>query len=202
MHAPFVPPMLLKRATPFDSADYMFEVKWDGARGIACVGRDGYRIFSRKRLDVTASFPELQCLRRLPAGTVLDGELVVLRGGKPDLRGLLSRFGTRSEVKSRMGASQSPVTFVAFDQLYDNYDSIMGWPLRERRERLQQVLDVVNEAPLVFSGGIRERGKTLFQEIVRRGLEGVVAKRLESRYRPGTRSDAWLKIKPEYIAPP
>ncbi len=187
--------MLAKRAFPFDSDDYLFEVKWDGARGIGLIGVDSYRLFSRHQRDMTACFPELEFLRRLTPGTVLDGEVVVLRNGKPDFSLLLSRLGTRSELKARVLARTTPATYVAFDQLYENYNSLLRRPLWQRRVELARTVHTAAERGLVYSDGIRARGKAFFKEVAERGLEGVVAKRLESRYSPGSRSDAWLKIK-------
>ncbi len=192
---PFVSPMLAKRAAAFDSDDYLFEVKWDGARGIALVGVGSYRLFSRRQVDITKCFPELEFLRRLPPGTVLDGEVVVLQHGKPDFSLLLSRLGTRGELKTRVLAHTTPATYVAFDQLYDDYESLLRRPLWRRREHLARTVHGAAERGLVFSDGVRAKGKVLFKEVTERGLEGVVAKRLESRYSPGSRRGAWLKIK-------
>ncbi len=192
---PFVPPMLAKRASPFDSDDYLFEVKWDGARGIALLGVGSYRLFSRHQVDMTACFPELEFLRRLTPGTVLDGEVVVLQNGKPNFSLLLSRLGTRCELKTRRLARTTPATYVAFDQLYEDYNSLLRWPLWKRREQLARTVHTGAERGFVYSDGVRAKGKAFFKEVAERGLEGVVAKRLESRYSPGSRSDAWLKIK-------
>ncbi len=192
---PFVSPMLLKRASPFDSDDYLFEVKWDGARGVALIGVGSYRLFSRHQVDMTECFPELEFLRRLRAGTVLDGEVVVLENGKPDFSLLLSRLGTRSELKARVLARTRPATYVAFDQLYQGYKPLLRWPLWRRRAELARTVHSAQERALVFSDGVRAKGKAFFKEVAGRGLEGVVAKRLESRYSPGSRRGAWLKIK-------
>ena len=192
---PFVSPMLAKKAAPFDSDDYLFEVKWDGARGIALVGVGSYRLFSRRQLDITECFPELGFLRGLPPGTVLDGEVVVLERGKPDFGLLLSRLGTRGELKRRVLARTTPATYVAFDQLYEDYESLLGRSLWRRREQLERTVHGAAERGLVFSDGVRASGKAFFKEVAERGLEGVVAKRLESRYLPSSRTDAWLKIK-------
>ena len=112
---PFVSPMLLKRGSPFDSEDYLFELKWDGTRGIALVGASSYRLLSRHGIDMTECFPELRFLQKLEPGTVLDGEVVVLKDGKPEFGLLLSRLGTRSELKSFSRSTRA--TYVVFDQL-------------------------------------------------------------------------------------
>ena len=119
----------------------------------------------------------------------------MLQNGKPDFGLLLSRLGTRGELKTRVRARTTPATYVAFDQLYDDYESLLGRPLWRRREQLERTVNSAAEQGLVFSDGVPTSGKALFKEVAGRGLEGVVAKRLESRYSPGSRTDAWLKIK-------
>jgi len=83
--------MLAKQGVPFDSPEHLFEIKWDGTRVLAFVDSNGYRLVNRHRVDVTDRFPELRFLDNLPAGIVLDGEVVVLRQGKPHFGLLLSR---------------------------------------------------------------------------------------------------------------
>jgi hypothetical protein len=87
--------MLAKRGVPFDSPEHLFEIKWDGTRALAFVESRGYRLVNRHR------YPELGFLAQLPAGTVLDGEVVVLRQGKPDFGLLLSRNHARAPLKIR-----------------------------------------------------------------------------------------------------
>ena len=84
----------------------------------------------------------------------------------------------------------------AFDLLYDGYRSLLDRPLVERRRRLRQLVLDLDRPQVVFSEGIVGPGRVLFDEVCRQGLEGLVAKRLASRYRPGKRTTAWLKIKP------
>ena len=92
--------MLARPGEPFDSVDHLFEVKWDGMRALAYVDADGYRIVSRHDNDITDRFPELSSLANLPPGTVLDGELVVLRDGKPSF----SLLQTRAPVCCQVGS--------------------------------------------------------------------------------------------------
>ncbi len=86
----------------FDSPDYLFEVKWDGMRALAFVDREGQRIVSRHGNDLTEQFPELACLAKLRPGTELDGELIVLRDGRPDLSLLATRHQVRAPQKIRV----------------------------------------------------------------------------------------------------
>jgi bifunctional non-homologous end joining protein LigD len=190
----FVPPMLAKRGVPFDSSEHLFEIKWDGTRALAFVDSHGYRLVNRHRADVTDRYPELGFLNDLPAGIVLDGEVVVLRRGKPDLRLLLCRNQARASLKIHSLARTFPATYVVFDLLFDRFESLTALPLWARRERLERVVRACVNPRLVFSEGIVGSGRAFFEAVCRQGLEGVVAKRLDGRYRPGRR--AWVKIKP------
>ncbi len=91
----FVRPMLARPGGPFDSPEHPFEVKWDGMRALAFVEREGYRLLSRGGNQLSEQFPELGCLAELPPGTVLDGELVVLREGRPEFSLLAARHHLR-----------------------------------------------------------------------------------------------------------
>jgi ATP-dependent DNA ligase len=89
-----------------------------------------------------------------------------------------------------------PATYMVFDLLYEGYRSLLAEPLSQRRERLRQLVLDLDRPQLIFSEGIVGPGRVLFEEVCRQGLEGLMAKRLTSRYRPGKRTTAWLKIKP------
>jgi ATP-dependent DNA ligase len=186
--------MLAKRGAPFDSPEHLFEIKWDGTRVLAFVDSNGYRLVNRHRADVTDRYPELGFLDHLAAGTVLDGEVVVLRQGKPDFGLLLSRNQARAPLKIRSLARTFPVTYVVFDLLYHRFESLLALPLRARRHRLETVVRACDNSRLVYSEGIVGPGRAFFEAVCRKGLEGVVAKRLDGRYRPGRR--AWIKVKP------
>ena len=193
----FVSPMLAKPGDPFDSHEHLFEIKWDGTRVLAFIEGRGYRLVNRHRADVTDRYPELKFLNDLPAGVVFDGEVVVLRQGKPDFGLLLSRNQTRAPLKIQSLARTLPATYVVFDLLYDRFESLLALPLDTRRERLEKLMRRSAHPRLVFSQGVVGPGKAFFAEVCRLGLEGVMAKCLASRYRPGRRSDAWIKIKPK-----
>jgi ATP-dependent DNA ligase len=195
----FVPPMLAKRGVPFDSSEHLFEVKWDGTRVLAFVDSHGYRLVNRHRADVTDRYPELGFLNDLPVGTVLDGEVVVLRQGKPDFRLLLTRNQARASLKIRSLARTYPATYIVFDLLYHRFESLLALPLWVRRQRLDRVVQACANSRLVFSEGIVGSGRAFFEAVCRHGLEGVVAKHLDGRYRPGRR--AWIKIKPRSGSP-
>jgi bifunctional non-homologous end joining protein LigD len=91
---PRVMPMLAVAAEPFDSTEYSFEIKYDGVRALAAVEEGGWQLWGREQVGYTARYPDLDVLRRLPAGTLVDGELVAFDArGRPDLRTLLRRYG-------------------------------------------------------------------------------------------------------------
>jgi bifunctional non-homologous end joining protein LigD len=198
----FVQPMLALPGVPFDSPDHVFEVKWNGTRVLAFVDQGGYRLVNRHRVDVTDRYPELDLLANLPAGIVLDGEIVVLRLGKPNFGLLLSRNQTRAPLKIRSLARILPATYVVFDLLYDRFESLLALPLSSRRERLEKLMQRYTHSRLVFSQGLVGPGKAFFAEVCRLGLEGMMAKRLTSRYREGRRTGAWIKIKPKEVKNP
>src|SRR5216683_3760882 len=198
----FVPPMLAKPGAPFDSPEHLFEIKWDGTRVLAFVDSHNYRLVNRHRADVTDRYPELGFWGALPPGTVLDGEVVVLQNGKPSFGLLLSRNQARAPFKIQSLARMLPATYIVFDLLYERFESLLALPLGRRRERLEKLMQRHAHPRLVFSQGVVGPGKAFFAEVCGQGLEGVMAKCLASRYRPGRRTDAWIKIKPREAKKP
>ena len=187
--------MLAKAGTAFDSDDYQFEIKWDGTRCICFRDSNGYRLINRRRIEMIERYPELSVLSKLASGTVLDGEIVVMKNGKPDFPSLLSREQARDPLKAKVLAKVSPATYVVFDQLYSGFSSVMKKPLIERRQILAQTLGRLRSRFVIFSAAVVGSGRAMFDEATKLGIEGVVAKRLASAYTPGRRSDAWIKIK-------
>jgi ATP-dependent DNA ligase len=161
---------------------------------VAFVSSRGYRLVNRHRADVIERYPELGFLDHLSAGIVLDGEVVVLRQGKPDFSLLLSRNQARASLKIQSLARTFPATYIVFDLLYHRFESLLALPLWARRQRLETVVRACANPRLVFSEGIVGPGRAFFEAACAKGLEGIVAKRLEGHYRPGRR--AWIKIKP------
>jgi ATP-dependent DNA ligase len=193
---PRVMPMLAVAAEPFDSPEYCFEVKWDGVRALAAVDETGWRVWGRERADYTTRYPELDVLRRLPAGTLVDGELVAFDAdSRPDLRRLLRRHGMTDSWRIRQARHWCPVRYVLFDLLFLDGRCLMREPLVRRREVLAEVcqrLDLV----VVFSPAVIGAGIALYQTALASGQEGIMAKRLSSMYWPGKRANSWKKIKP------
>jgi bifunctional non-homologous end joining protein LigD len=190
-------PMLAVPATPFDSSEYSFEVKWDGIRALAAVETAGWRLWGRERADYTTRYPELEGLHRLPAGMLVDGELVAFDAdGRPDLPRLLRRHGLTDPWRIRQARHWCRVRYVLFDLLYHAGRCLVREPLARRRDVLAQVCQQLDAADVQFSAGVIGAGKAYYEIAVDQGHEGVVAKHLASTYRPGRRSAAWRKIKP------
>jgi DNA ligase D-like protein (predicted ligase) len=189
----FVAPMLARLGQPFDSDDHYFDVKWDGYRCIVRVDHDGHRLVSRRRWDMTAIFPELDFVRALPPGTILDGEVIALRDGMPSFQQLQQRGQARSPRRVQQLLEKIPTELVVFDLLYFDFTPHLDAPFTERQERLHEVAALTPR--LIVSEGVVGAGKAFFEEAIEQGLEGVVAKRLTSPYQPGKRTGAWTKIK-------
>jgi DNA ligase D-like protein (predicted ligase) len=201
----FVEPMLAKLSpAPFDSKEWWYELKWDGFRTLAFIEAGKVRLVGRRGTDFTQRFPELDVLKKLPAGTLLDGEIVHLTHGKPDFHALLGRERWYSRSKrpdTKRMAKDRPVSFVAFDLLYERGRSIMPLPLFERRARLDKLIRKHLGPRLSLSRGQIGDGLALFADANRRKLEGVMAKRLDSPYEPGARSGTWMKFKQRQSIP-
>ncbi len=177
---------------PFDSQDYGFEIKWDGLRCLA-IADDGLRLQNRHRQIITAKFPELD-FQGLPEGCVLDGEVIVFKPEGPSFNALQHRAHASNPAKIAMAREVHEATYVAFDLLYERGEKITALPLRERRRRLE---DLVGSAPhdrLLVTDQIVGQGKAYYEAAYERGLEGVIAKRLDSPYLEDKRPDYWSKI--------
>ena len=181
---------------PFSDPDWLFEVKWDGYRVQAHV-RDGrVALFTRRGLDASEYFPEL-------AGppiwidareAILDGEVVALNAvGRPDFGLLQARKRVASRRASDSTASPSTLAYVIFDLLFLDGHLIVDRPLDERKTLLRSVLH--DSGFVQYATHIEGDGEAMYDDVAEQGLEGVMAKLRRSRYEPGRRSPAWLKIK-------
>jgi ATP-dependent DNA ligase len=201
MIEPFLP-MLAGKAEPFDSPEYLFELKWDGIRALAAGGQGGaWQLWGRDLADYRPRYPELGGLARLPAGTALDGEIVLPARGLPDLDALLARHGLTAARTIAARSRQEPVTYQVFDAPWDRGRCLFGRPLAERRAVARARVAALGDARVAFPEGIVEGGRAFFKEAVARGHEGIMAKHLAGRYQPGRRAAAWKKIKPSGCVP-
>ncbi len=191
-----VAPMLARLARePFDSPEYLFEVKWDGTRCIGFVERGRVRLHNRRFIEIQTRYPEFATLARLPSGTVVDGEVIVLHGGRPDFSRLLEREQAEDAFRIEVLRRVLPATYVTFDLLYKSGRSIMKQPLSQRREQLREIMSAVQDPHVLVPDHVVDYGKRYFREVKRQGLEGIMAKRRDSPYLPGKRSAHWLKVK-------
>ncbi|HEX6432923.1 MAG TPA: DNA ligase D, partial [Gemmatimonadales bacterium] len=183
-----------QRDRPFTAPGWLFELKMDGYRALAV--RDGEPcLLSRNGNDLTACFPEVtRALKALPhERLILDGELVAVdAAGRPNFQRLQQRAQLRRPLDIRHAAVENPVTFYAFDLLaFATYD-LRSLPLSQRKALLRKV--VPPSGVIRYLDHFEEDGDTLYQHVQKLQLEGIVAKRADSPYKPG-RTPLWLKIR-------
>lgn len=189
--------MLAREADrPPPDGEWGFEIKWDGVRALAHSGPDGFRVESRRGEDITARYPELAALGETlgARAVVLDGEIVAFDDDdRPSFQRLQLRMGLTSPLTIRRRVHELPVTYVIFDLLRLDDRPTVDLPYEERRRLLEALeLDGPNwQTPRHHVGD----GGALLEATRSSGLEGVVAKRLDSPYRPGRRSGEWIKVR-------
>jgi bifunctional non-homologous end joining protein LigD len=170
----------------FDDGQWVFELKWDGVRCIAGTGTDTVSIRSRRGNDMSQYYPELTGLD-LPTGLVLDGEIVALdEKGRPSFERLQGRMNRVPVTRD----SVTPITYVVFDVLFDG-QPLLETPLERRVDRL---MSIELPPPLVHTDQFLASSSAIWDFVIENDLEGIVAKRLGSRYLPGKRSPDWRKI--------
>ena len=184
---------------PQDEAAWAYEMKWDGVRLVSYVGgRSGaLRTMTRNDREVSRTYPELGALDELLGGVpaILDGEVVALdRAGRPDFGRLQQRMHVIDPVSVRGLVERVPVAYFVFDLLFLDGRDLLDVPYTGRRELLEGL--ELQDSPVVavppaFAGD----GQAAMEVSRERNLEGVVAKRRDSRYEAGRRSRSWVKVK-------
>ncbi|MEX2194681.1 MAG: non-homologous end-joining DNA ligase [Thermoleophilaceae bacterium] len=190
-----VRPMLatLGKLPPDDDA-WAYELKWDGVRALCRLEPAHIRLESRNGADITARYPELRGLAGGSTEALLDGEIVALDAeGKPSFERLQGRMHLASESAVRRAAKDVPVTYAIFDVLHLDGRSTAGLTYDERRELLEG-MGLEGPAWRTPQNQVG-RGSELLALTEAQGLEGIVAKRRDSRYEAGRRSSAWVKVK-------
>ncbi len=192
-----VVPMLAKLSgLPASDEGWAAEVKWDGVRAIAYCRPGRLELQSRNLNQVTVQYPEVRRLsRQIGAGeAVLDGELVAFdEQGRPSFERLQQRIHQTDPNVVRRRMKSHPVTYVIFDLLYLDGQDLIGEPYARRRELLEDLgLEGDSWQTPAYSTG---HAKELLAACAEHGLEGIVLKRLDSRYAPGKRTGSWLKVK-------
>jgi bifunctional non-homologous end joining protein LigD len=192
-------------------ASWIFEPKYDGMRVIAEVSSRQVRLVTRNGKDKSTQFPELvlalrELARRAGRPLLLDGEVVARKRRRrraeaapeaSEFQQLQARMHLKEADEIVRLAVESPTTLVVFDLLRDGRSSLVERPWRDRRDRLEALFDEAgdpDDATLTVSD-TSARGSTMLSRARRAGWEGIIAKRTDARYHPGTRSDAWRKLK-------
>ncbi|NIG54756.1 non-homologous end-joining DNA ligase [Chitinophaga sp. Cy-1792] len=183
-----VKPMLATLANkPFDNADWLYEIKWDGYRAIGYCNKEKAHIVSRNQLSFDKKFPVItEALKEWNVKAVVDGEIVAPdENGDPDFQQLQNylKFG-----------SSTQIVYYIFDLLWYEGRDLRQEPLLTRKTLLQQILPPEDNL-IRYSDHIIENGKAFYEAAVKRGLEGVMAKNANGAYVSGRRTDSWLKIK-------
>jgi bifunctional non-homologous end joining protein LigD len=180
---------------PFDSAEWLFEIKWDGYRAVAFIEDGKLRLVSRNQNELTARYPELKDLPKFvkAKSAILDGEVVALdEQGRPSFSLMQQRTGFRPGGRRVAAQADVPVLYYAFDLLYlDGYD-LRRLPLEDRKKKLASLL--ITGDSVRYSDHYEKQGKALFEMAREKGLEGILAKKRDSIYQE-RRSSEWLKIK-------
>jgi bifunctional non-homologous end joining protein LigD len=191
-------PMLARTGPlPRDDEHWAYEVKWDGVRAICHSEPGRLRLHSRNLLDITPRYPELSRLNRALSHhrAVLDGEVVALDAeGRPSFGALQRRMHVASETAVRRLAREVPVTYVIFDLLWLDGHPLMQLPYVERRAALTE-LELGDGERWRVPDYVVGHGAQLLAATAEQGLEGVIAKRLDSPYEPGRRGASWIKVK-------
>jgi bifunctional non-homologous end joining protein LigD len=197
MPAGLQPMLAVAGRLPRGEDAWAFELKWDGVRAIAYCEPGRVRLESRNLRDISSQYPEVTRDLREALGSVeaiIDGEVVAFdESGKPDFQLLQRRMHVASDSTVRRRMADTPVAYIAFDLLFFEGRTLVELPYAERRSALDR-LELSGphlQAPKSHPGD----GGELLKLTRQQGLEGLVAKRLDSRYLPGRRSKAWTKVK-------
>ena len=184
-----LPMLAMSAEKPFDSSQHLFEIKWDGTRTI-CFAGEKNRFQNRRLLDIANRYPEIRVEIRK---SILDGEIIVMHRNKPDFQKLQLREHLDDSLKIANVAKQFPAEFLVFDVLYINGIDLTGKPLIERKQILKDIL--IENEHVTISDFVMEKGVEYYRAAIERGLEGIMAKQIDSPYLMARRSNFWLKIK-------
>lgn len=191
-----IKPMLIgAEGEAFDSPDYLYELKLDGERCIAYLDANGTDLRNKRNMKMLPKVPELsQIHKQVKCRCILDGELAVIQDGKPDFFLIQKRSMMSNPLKIELEAQRHPACFTAFDILCYEDHPVTDLPLTERKKLLQEV--VKEESPrFAVSRYIEGRGIAFYQLAEQQDLEGIVAKRKDSRYYFDKRTKDWIKCK-------
>lgn len=182
-----IKPMLAKLIKePFDSPEWLFEVKWDGYRALAFLQKGKVQLKSRNNLSFNTLFsPIVDELSKICHDAILDGEIVLLdKKGKSNFQ----------YMQNYQRAKQGDLHYYVFDLLFLDGKDLRELPLIERKKRLKKLLNSVKLTTIRYSDHVETHGKAFFMEASKHNLEGIMGKKIDSPYR-STRSSDWVKIK-------
>jgi bifunctional non-homologous end joining protein LigD len=193
-----IEPMMAKLAPkiPTPDDDWGFEFKWDGIRAVAYVEGGTVKLISRNGEEMTPRYPEIHAIGRALGSreVILDGEIVALDDkGRPSFEEIQQRMGLTSDSEIRRKMKEVPVTYMLFDVMWQDGHPLLNETYTDRRKALEKLKlkGASWQTPPYEKGG----GKAMLEASAKAGLEGIVAKKLDSRYEPGRRSGAWQKVK-------
>lgn len=179
---------------PFDSKDFIYEIKFDGIRCLAYITKDSVDLRNKRNKDITSLFPELQKLNlQVNEKCILDGEIIVIKNGIPDFFEVQKRTLMTNPFKIKLQSERLPASFVAYDIIYVEDKEIIDLPLEKRKYVLNETIKENDR--IAISKTTENNGIALFNLTKAQGLEGVVAKRKDSKYFYGKRSKDWIKFK-------
>lgn len=180
----------------FDSPEYVYEIKWDGERCIAYLDpEEGTELRNKRNLRMLPKVPELMNLhRQVRTRCILDGELMVLKNGRPDFYEIQKRSLMTSPFKINLASKRFPASFIPFDILLYGGEDVTLLPLMERKQYLERCIQSEN-GRMALSRYTEQGGIAFFDQAAARGLEGIVAKRRDSIYIEGKRTKDWIKMK-------
>lgn len=192
--APLKPMLAMTGQLPA-GAGWAYEFKWDGVRALADISGGRQHLYARSGVEITAAYPELATLHEQAGDALLDGEVVLLgETGQPSFTALAERMHVRDRNKAARLAAVAPVTYMIFDLLRLDGEDLTGRSYARRREALDGL--ALGGARWAVSPLFGD-GPATYEAAGEHGLEGVMAKRVDSVYRPGVRSPDWVKVKLE-----
>ncbi len=192
-----IKPMLIGlEGEAFDSPDYLYELKLDGERCIAYLDPEtGTELRNKRNVKMLPKVPELSEIhRQISCRCILDGELAVIKNGRPDFYEIQRRSLMSSPLKIELASRLAPACFTAFDIFYYDNRNVCGLPLTERKELLQKAVKE-ETARFAVSRVIENNGIDFYRLAEAQSLEGIVAKRKNSRYYFDKRTKEWIKCK-------
>ena len=183
--------MLLKEEEKVvQDKEFLYEIKFDGIRALIYVSKNSFKILSRKGNDLTNKYPELKEIQKIVGDhqVIFDGEIIATNNGLPSFSLLQQRNRIKKVIDEII--EEIPVTFIAFDILYDN-KNLMSESLLNRKK----ILEKYNDTNYFIKSKVYDNGINLFKMIKKVGLEGIVEKKKNGLYFEGERTFDWIKVK-------